>query len=140
MMSHEIRTPISAVLGYTEMILNDLQSEPSVTESNSNVRKSSLEQNTQRLKTIHRSGKHLLGLINDILDLSKIDAGKMEIEIIHCSPLTIASQVIDSFALKAKEAGIGLNLIVDGQIPETCLLYTSPSPRDRQKSRMPSSA
>ena len=119
MMSHEIRTPISAVLGYTEMILNDLQSEPSVTESNSNVRKSSLEQNTQRLKTIHRSGKHLLGLINDILDLSKIDAGKMEIEIIHCSPLTIASQVIDSFALKAKEAGIGLNLIVDGQIPET---------------------
>ena len=63
-MSHELRTPLNAIIGYSEMMLE---------EAGAN------EQQTSDLKKIHQAGKHLLALINDILDLSKIEAGKMTI-------------------------------------------------------------
>ncbi len=66
-MSHELRTPLNAIIGFSELLLDD----------------SGVDARSQRecLNDIHRSGKHLLQLINDILDLSKIEAGKMEIHI-----------------------------------------------------------
>lgn len=65
-MSHELRTPLNAIIGYSEMLQEDAQDldEPNFLED---------------LRKIHSAGKHLLGLINDVLDISKIEAGKMEV-------------------------------------------------------------
>lgn len=65
-MSHELRTPLNAIIGYSEMLAEELRE---------------LDQNNLAAdaKSVHTAGKHLLGLINDILDLSKIEAGKMDI-------------------------------------------------------------
>ncbi len=65
-MSHELRTPLNAIIGYSEMVIDEIRS---VEES----------QNVKDLEKINFAGKHLLTLINDVLDLSKIEAGKMEI-------------------------------------------------------------
>jgi PAS domain S-box-containing protein len=65
-MSHELRTPLNAIIGYSEMLMEDAEEQEQ-------------EQFVLDLKRIHASGKHLLMLINDVLDLSKIEAGKMEL-------------------------------------------------------------
>jgi PAS domain S-box-containing protein len=65
-MSHELRTPMNAIIGYSEMLLEDAESDGN-------------EETASDLRKIHDSSKHLLGLINDILDLSKVEAGKMEV-------------------------------------------------------------
>lgn len=63
-LSHELRTPLSAILGFTELLINKIVDIESLA----------------RLHIVHRNGKHLLGLLNDVLDLSKIEAGKLELE------------------------------------------------------------
>ena len=76
-MSHELRTPMNAIIGYSEMLMEeagDLGQEDFVPD----------------LKKIHSAGKHLLGLINDVLDLSKIEAGKMTL---YCEPIDVATMV-----------------------------------------------
>jgi signal transduction histidine kinase len=65
-MSHELRTPLNAVIGYSEMLLEDTDPDAD-------------PQGIEDLVKIHRAGRHLLGLVNAILDLSKIEAGKMEV-------------------------------------------------------------
>ena len=67
-MSHELRTPLNAIIGFSEVL-----SERMFGEIN--------EKQADYLKDIHESGKHLLSLINDILDLSKIEAGRMDLEL-----------------------------------------------------------
>ncbi len=94
-MSHEIRTPMTAILGFTELLLDDSQTEA---------------QRREHLRTITANGNHLLSLINDILDLSKIEAGKMTLELIGCSPLDILRQVEAMMNLRAKEKGLALRL------------------------------
>ena len=64
-MSHELRTPLNAIIGYSEMLIEDAEDEN--------------EDFIPDLDKINNSGKHLLGLINDILDLSKVESGKMEL-------------------------------------------------------------
>jgi len=66
-MSHELRTPMNAIIGYSEMMQEDMEDNQALAEYESDVKK------------IHASGKHLLNLINEILDISKIEAGKMEL-------------------------------------------------------------
>src|SRR6185503_15831481 len=65
-MSHELRTPLNAIIGYSEMLQEEAQDEGRSSEA-------------EDLVKIHDAGKHLLGLINDVLDLSKIEAGKMDL-------------------------------------------------------------
>jgi signal transduction histidine kinase/DNA-binding response OmpR family regulator len=69
-MSHELRTPLNAIIGYSEMIAEDLEDEGQ-------------EQHVSDLEKINASGKHLLALINDVLDLSKIEAGRMDLYLEH---------------------------------------------------------
>jgi signal transduction histidine kinase/DNA-binding response OmpR family regulator len=68
-MSHELRTPLNAILGFAELLIDNRESDIAP------------DRRRKFLETIHRSGKHLLALINDILDLAKVDAGQMTIEV-----------------------------------------------------------
>ena len=102
-MSHEIRTPMTAILGFSENLLDpDLQ--PAERQS--------------AIATIRRNGEHLLGIINDILDISKIEAGKLTIEYIECAPAGIMAE-IESFARpQAERKGLSFAVEFDGPIPE----------------------
>lgn len=77
-MSHEIRTPLTSIIGFSEALLHHEQSKEDEKES---------------IETIHRTGKHLLHLINEILDLSKVEVSKLEIEHINFSPLKLLSDI-----------------------------------------------
>jgi signal transduction histidine kinase len=104
-MSHEIRTPMNAVLGFTELLKRGYAHSP--------------EDSTRYLETISLSGQHLLQLINDILDLSKVEAGHIEVERIECRVHQVAQETIRVLGVKAREAGIALALEIDGDVPET---------------------
>ncbi len=82
-MSHELRTPLNAIIGYSEMLEEDL------TDTSQSEQK-------QDCKNIISSGKHLLNLINEILDLSKIEAGRMDIEIIQMDLAPVVSEVVST--------------------------------------------
>jgi PAS domain S-box-containing protein len=102
-MSHEIRTPMNAIIGFTELLRRGVH-------RNEN-------EATRYLNTIHSNGKHLLELINDILDLSKVEAGRLEVEKIHCEPHNVIKDVIDILQVKAREKAIGLEFVVTGPVP-----------------------
>lgn len=87
-MSHEIRTPLSSILGFTEMLQND---------------QINTEEAARVLQIISRNGQHLLGVINDILDISKVESGKIEIEKLECSPFAILSELEALMDLRARE-------------------------------------
>jgi signal transduction histidine kinase/HPt (histidine-containing phosphotransfer) domain-containing protein/ActR/RegA family two-component response regulator len=105
-MSHEIRTPLNAVLGFTDLLR----------KSGSQCRE---DERADYLETIHTSGKHLLGLINDILDLSKIEAGRLEVEQVRCSPYAIVSEIVSVLRVKALEKNLTLDYHWRSVVPET---------------------
>jgi len=102
-MSHEIRTPLTAILGYAELLLEPDQS---------------ASDRRDCLQIVRRSAKHLLELINDILDLSKIEAGRMTIESIPCGPAQLISEVVSMIRPRAQEKQVTLRLEFDGPLPE----------------------
>jgi len=95
-MSHELRTPMNAILGLTELVLED---------------KSISSKNSERLSVVLRSGKRLLNLINDILDLSKIESGKMEIKFENFILDDLLDELNASFANLAKDKDIELRIL-----------------------------
>lgn len=101
-MSHEIRTPLSAILGFTELMRED------------NL--SSAEQE-QFLATIARNGQNLKKLVDDILDLSKVESGKLEIESLSFSPRALLEEVVELFRIQAQMKGIDLYLQVSAKAP-----------------------
>lgn len=103
-MSHEIRTPMNAILGFTDIMRRGMTKNE--------------DEQEDYLNTIHSSGTHLLELINDILDLSKIEAGKMELETIDSSPFKIIGEVISVLDVRAEEKGIGLDFNATSKLPE----------------------
>ncbi|MHB9081024.1 MAG: ATP-binding protein, partial [Pirellulaceae bacterium] len=102
-MSHEIRTPMTAILGFTDILLEN----------------SLTEESAKAAEIIKRNGVHLLDLINDILDLSKIEAGKGTVDLQQCSPSQIAAEVISLMKVPADAKGLPLSLEVQGSLPET---------------------
>ena len=106
-MSHEIRTPMNAILGFTDLLRRGYH-------------KSEAEM-SRHLATIHSSGKHLLGLINDILDLAKVESGRMEFERVNCAPHTIIAEVVEILTVRAQEKGISLRFECATQVPEAVL-------------------
>jgi PAS domain S-box-containing protein len=106
-MSHEIRTPMTAILGFAEVLLGepDLEQAP--------------PQRAESLRTIKRNGEHLLELINDILDLSKIEAGKLDVERTVVSPIQVLQDVISLMEVRATAKGLSLGLEFLGDVPES---------------------
>jgi len=102
-MSHEIRTPMNAILGFTEILKRGYGK--------------SEREARRHLDTIHSSGKHLLELINDILDLSKVEAGRMEVERIDCEPHKVLREVVKVLGVRAREKGVTLTLEATGPVP-----------------------
>ncbi len=105
-MSHEIRTPMTAILGYAETLKSEGNLELAPSER------------VDAVDTILRNGDHLLAIINDILDLSKIESGKMEIESIPFSVIELVSDVHGLLRIRAEESGLWLGVDFDGAIPE----------------------
>ena len=104
-MSHDIRTPMNAILGFTELLKRGYG------RSDTDAKK--------YLETIHSSGKHLLEIINDILDLSKIEAGQLTVETMPCTPHSLVREVVTVLGVRAREKGIALDLRIEGEIPDT---------------------
>lgn len=100
-MSHEIRTPMTAILGYADIVLENVDD----------------PQNVDGLKTIQRNGQYLIGIINDILDLSKIEAGKLDVERIECSPHQVLADVTSLMSVRAKAKGLPLTVEYEGLVP-----------------------
>ena len=103
-MSHEIRTPMNAILGFTDVLRRGF-------ESNEHERR-------EYLDTIHASGQHLLNLINDILDLSKVEAGRLDIERIRCSPLQLIHEAVTVLRGQAERKGLTLTYETPAGLPE----------------------
>ena len=104
-MSHELRTPLNAIIGFSEVLTERMFGELN-------------EKQDEYLKDIYASGQHLLSLINDILDLSKIEAGKMELEL---SDFHLPSAIDSALTLvreRATRRSITLQAAVDGQVGE----------------------
>lgn len=101
-MSHEIRTPMTAILGFT-----DLLADPTVPA----------ESRQEYIETIRRHGAHLLDLINDILDLSKIESGKFAVHPAYVNPLTLLGEVVSLLRAKAQAKRLALSAECRGEVP-----------------------
>jgi PAS domain S-box-containing protein len=106
-MSHEIRTPMTAILGFADLLLMEegIETAPPA--------------RTSALETIKRNGEHLLEIINDILDLSKIEASFLRIERLRFSPMKIVADVIALMKVRADARRLELTASYPGPIPET---------------------
>ncbi|MEL6929163.1 MAG: PAS domain S-box protein [Cyanobacteria bacterium J06600_6] len=102
-MSHELRTPLNAILGFTQILLRD---------------RSANEQQRTKFNTIHRSGEHLLALINDILDMSKIEAGRMTLNTASFNILQMFHSIKEMLLLKAQQKNLNLIFELDSALPE----------------------
>lgn len=106
-MSHEVRTPVTAMLGFTEMLL-----EPGITPDKS----------LETIQAIRRNGDYLLKILNDILNLSKIEAGKIEIEKIPYSPWKLMLEVESLVKVRSDERKIQLKTIPLNSLPSVVIM------------------
>lgn len=106
-MSHELRTPLNAVIGYSQMLIAN----PKVDE-----------ESRKTLSVILNSGRHLLMLINRVLDLSKIEAGKLELDLRTVNPQSLISELIQIFEIERTKYSVQLHANVDSKLPKAALL------------------
>jgi len=104
-MSHELRTPMNAIIGYSEMLIEDAEDEGN-------------ESAADDLKKIHSAGSHLLSLINDVLDLAKIEAGKTTIFLETFDVAKMVGEVVSTIDTLVKKNGNRLKVEVDAAIGE----------------------
>ena len=103
-MSHEIRTPMAAIIGHADLLLDPGQSASDRLNS---------------VNAIRRSGEHLLTVINDILDLSKIEAGQMTAERVECDPCRVVGEVASLMRPRAQEKGLRFDVTFETPLPRT---------------------
>ncbi len=104
-MSHELRTPLNAVIGFSEVLLERMFGDLNPKQE-------------EYLQDIVSSGRHLLSLINDILDLSKIEAGRMDLELTHFSVPLALENALTLIRERATRHGLGVDLAVDPGVGE----------------------
>lgn len=107
-MSHELRTPLNAILGMSECLLEEIQGPLN-------------EQQRRSIATVERSGQHLLGLISDILDLSKIEAGKLELDLSQVSVAHLCQSSLSFVRQQALKKQIQLNLALASNLKDAVL-------------------
>ncbi len=105
-MSHEIRTPMNAILGFTDLLKETLVS----------------EKDTEYLKAISNAGKTLLKLINEILDLAKIEAGKLELKYTSVDLVTLIHEVRQIFSKSFKDKGLDFLIRIDPGLPQFMII------------------
>jgi signal transduction histidine kinase/CheY-like chemotaxis protein len=103
-MSHEIRTPMNSILGFTEILKRGYAQNK--------------EETRRHLNTIHSSGKNLLALINDILDLSKVESGHIEVEKTWAEPHRIVQDVLQNLKVQSEEKGLYLRFNAESALPQ----------------------
>jgi signal transduction histidine kinase len=103
-MSHELRTPLNAILGYTELILDNIYGETP-------------EKMREVLDRLYANGKHLLGLINDVLDLSKIEAGQLTLDLADYSLKDVVDAVVSAVESLANGRKLALTSDVGPNLP-----------------------
>ena len=103
-MSHELRTPLNSIIGYSEVLLDGVDGELN-------------DDMEEDIDAIHNSGKHLLSIINEILDLAKIEAGQMQLDTREVDLIEFSNEIIRSGQVLVKDKPVELKLVVDGDIP-----------------------
>ena len=103
-MSHELRTPLNAILGYTELVQDGVYGEPA-------------EKIAEVLGRVQRNGKHLLALINDVLDLSKIESGEMTLSVGDFSFATLVQSVVMATESLATDKNLALTVDLPAELP-----------------------
>ncbi len=111
-MSHEIRTPMTAILGFADLLLNEIDAEIGIPTR------------VEYVDTIRRNGEHLLEIINDVLDISKIEAGKISMENVAVNPKTLVHEVVSMMSVKAHAKG--LQLVVHCEPKVSAKIQTDP--------------
>ncbi len=106
-MSHEIRTPLNAILGFTDILRDKMVDYAPYAEY---------------LNGIKVAGKNLLLLIDDILDLAKIDSGKLEIRLETVNPLQVINEIKQIFSLQSQRKGLSFQVLVDKDLPKSLYL------------------
>lgn len=106
-MSHEIRTPMTAILGFADILAGEGSEDP--------------VQAATAAHTIQANGAHLLAIINDILDVSKIEAGQMNVECIETNPIQIVEEVASLIGKRANGKGVELRVRYDSPVPAKIL-------------------
>jgi len=109
-MSHELRTPLNAVLGFSELMARDTMISP---------------EHKEYLRVINSSGHHLLSVINDVLDMSKIEAGHLQLETHPCDLHLLLQDVHDMFKARASDKGIQLKLEQHADLPRYIQIDTA---------------
>jgi signal transduction histidine kinase/DNA-binding response OmpR family regulator len=104
-MSHELRTPLNSIIGFSEILRSRLDGQIQ-------------GKHAKFLDNIHTSGTHLLGLINDILDLSKVEAGKLELHVEAFAVLPVVEGVINIMTGQARERGIDFHVDAEEPLPQ----------------------
>ncbi len=106
-MSHELRTPLNAILGYAELVEDDVAD--------------GILPEGDDLGRIQRAGRHLLGLVNQVLDLSRVEAGHLELELEPVDLASVAEEVADSLRPEARRKGTEMVLQLDPTVPHVRL-------------------
>jgi PAS domain S-box-containing protein len=102
-MSHEIRTPLTAILGFSELLLSPIPVDA--------------DEQRQNLQTIRRNGEQLLHLINEILDISKVESGNLEIEEVQFSFKSLLNEMSSLFCLKSSEKSLDFTICCGSGVP-----------------------
>jgi signal transduction histidine kinase/CheY-like chemotaxis protein len=100
-MSHELRTPLNAILGFSNLLRRTTTS----------------EKDRKDPDIINRSGEHLLSLINDVLDIAKVESGRTDVQIAPCDPRRIAAEVTEMMRVRASEKNLSLDLDESAELP-----------------------
>jgi PAS domain S-box-containing protein len=114
-MSHELRTPLNSIIGFSDLMMNGISGHLSVEQS-------------KQVQIINKSGHHLLGLISDVLDISKVEAGQMPLEIQPVSLRELFEEQRVNFDMPARERGLALDI----ELPDPAVSVRADAKRARQ--------